>query len=192
MPFLVYSYTSVDRNWYFSHPSICRLWIIWSDSEATCYWWSVPGQDEMELHNIHHIKRHRCWKRNPSEPEKTMICEPANISTHAKGTILMTPLLKAAQGVALSATLPICMHMVILNMLVQIIFSHYSEVIMGTLVSQITSLTTVCSTVCLGVDKRKHQSSASLAFVRGPVMRKMFSFDKVIMLNSHVPDNVFA
>ena len=33
--------------------------------------------------------------------------------------------------------------------------------------SQITSLTIVNSTVYLGADQRKHQSSATLAFVRG-------------------------
>ena len=55
--------------------------------------------------------------------------------------------------------------------------------------SQITSLTIVYSTVYSGADQRKHQSSASLAFVRGihraphkgPVRRKMFPFDDVIM-----------
>ena len=63
---------------------------------------------------------------------------------------------------------------------------------MSTMVSQITSLTIVYSTVYSGADQRKHQSSASLAFVRGihrwiprrkgPVMRKMFPFDDVIMI----------
>ena len=38
---------------------------------------------------------------------------------------------------------------------------------MGMIVSQITSLTIVYSTVYSGADQRKHQSSASLAFVRG-------------------------
>ena len=64
---------------------------------------------------------------------------------------------------------------------------------MGTIVSQITSLTIVYSTVYLGADQSKHQSSASLAFVWGihrgpvnsphkwPVTRKMFPFDDVIM-----------
>ena len=59
--------------------------------------------------------------------------------------------------------------------------------------SQITSLTIVYSTVYLGADQRKHQSSASLAFVlrihrspvnsphKWPVTRKMFPFDDVIM-----------
>ena len=71
--------------------------------------------------------------------------------------------------------------------------NHYSDVIMGGMASQITSLAIVYSTVCSGADQRKHQSSASLAFVRrihrwlvnsphnGPVTRKMFSFDDVII-----------
>ena len=44
---------------------------------------------------------------------------------------------------------------------------HYSDVIMGAMASQITSLTIACSTVYSGTDQRNHQSSASLAFVRG-------------------------
>ena len=58
-----------------------------------------------------------------------------------------------------------------------------------TVTSQITSLTIVYSTVYSGTDQRKHQNSASLAFERGihrwphngPVMRKMFPFDDVII-----------
>ena len=64
---------------------------------------------------------------------------------------------------------------------------------MGALASQITSLTIVYSTVDSDADQRKHQSSASLAFVqgihRGPmnsphkwsVTQRMFPFDDVIM-----------
>ena len=64
---------------------------------------------------------------------------------------------------------------------------------MGAIASQITSLTIVYSTVYADADQRKHQSSASLASVRGihrgavnfphkwPVTRKMFPFDDVIM-----------
>ena len=60
--------------------------------------------------------------------------------------------------------------------------------------SQITSLTIFSSTVYLDTDQRKHQRSASLAFVRGihrrpvnsphkwPVTRKMFPFDDVNMI----------
>ena len=48
-----------------------------------------------------------------------------------------------------------------------IFFIHYNDVIISVMASQITSVSTVCSTVCSGADQRKHQSSASLAFVRG-------------------------
>ena len=70
---------------------------------------------------------------------------------------------------------------------------HYIGVIMGAIASKITSLTIVYSMVYSGADQRKHQSSASLAFVRRvhrrpvnspykwPVTRKMFPFDDVIM-----------
>ena len=73
---------------------------------------------------------------------------------------------------------------------------HYSDVIMGTMASQITSLTIVYSTVYCGADQRKHKSSASLAFVmgihrwpvntpyKGQVTRKMFPFDDVIIMRS--------
>ena len=46
-------------------------------------------------------------------------------------------------------------------------FLHYSDVIMGTMASQITSLTIIFSTFYSDADQRKNQSSASLAFVRG-------------------------
>ena len=70
--------------------------------------------------------------------------------------------------------------------------NHYTDVIMGTIASQITSLAIVYSTVYSDADQRKYQSSASLAFVWGihrrpvnsphkwPVTRKMFPFDDVI------------
>ena len=44
---------------------------------------------------------------------------------------------------------------------------HYSDVIMTTMASQITSLMVVYSTVYSDADQRKHQSSALLAFVWG-------------------------
>ena len=44
---------------------------------------------------------------------------------------------------------------------------HYSDVIMSTMVSQITGVSMVCSTVCSDANQRKHRSSASLAFERG-------------------------
>ena len=44
---------------------------------------------------------------------------------------------------------------------------HYDDVIMTMLASQITSLTVVYLTIYSDADQRKHQSSASLAFVWG-------------------------
>ena len=43
----------------------------------------------------------------------------------------------------------------------------YSDVMMSAKASQITGASVVCSNVCSGADQRKHQISASLAFVRG-------------------------
>ena len=47
------------------------------------------------------------------------------------------------------------------------LFVHYNDVIMSAVVPQITSLTIVYSTAYSAADQRKHQSSQSLAFVRG-------------------------
>ena len=73
---------------------------------------------------------------------------------------------------------------------------------MGMMASQITSVMIVYSIVYLGADQRKHNSSASLAFVRGihrwlvnsphkgQVTQKMFPFDDVIMTKrSHWVDS---
>ena len=71
--------------------------------------------------------------------------------------------------------------------------THYSDVTMGQMESQITSLTIVYSTVYSGAEQRKLQSSVSLAFMWGihrspvnsphkwPVMREMFPFDNATM-----------
>ena len=73
---------------------------------------------------------------------------------------------------------------------------HYIDGIMTMVASQITRLTVVYSIVYSGTDQRKHQSSASLAFVvgnspgpvnsphKGPVTRKMVPFDDVIILDA--------
>ena len=70
---------------------------------------------------------------------------------------------------------------------------HYTDVKMGAIASQITSLTIVYSTVYSGADQRKRQSSESLAFEWGihsgqvnsphkwPVTWKTFPFDDIIM-----------
>ena len=45
----------------------------------------------------------------------------------------------------------------------------YNDLIMGAMTSKITGVSMVCSTVCLGADQRKHQCSASLAFMNSQV-----------------------
>ena len=71
--------------------------------------------------------------------------------------------------------------------------THYNDAIMSAMASQITGVFIVNSTVSSGADQRKHQSSASLALVRGihrwpgnpphkgRVTWKMFPLDDVIM-----------
>ena len=70
---------------------------------------------------------------------------------------------------------------------------HYNDVIMGAMASQIFIFAILYSTVYSGAELRKHQSSASLAFVRRihrwplnsphkrPVTRKLVPFDDFIM-----------
>ena len=77
--------------------------------------------------------------------------------------------------------------------LLPIDLTHCNDVIMNAMASRITSLTIVYSSVDPGADQRKHQSSVPLAFVseihrwpmnsphKGPVTRKIFPFDDVIM-----------
>ena len=72
--------------------------------------------------------------------------------------------------------------------------NQYSDTIMSAMESQITGVSIVYSTVCSVPDQRKHQSSASLAFVRrihwwpvnsphkGPVKWKMFPFEDGFIL----------
>ena len=70
---------------------------------------------------------------------------------------------------------------------------HYRDVIMRAMASPIIGVSIVYSTICSGADQRKHQSTASLVYVRrvhrwpvdsphkGPVTREMFPFDDIIM-----------
>ena len=72
---------------------------------------------------------------------------------------------------------------------------HGSDLIIRMMASQIIAVLMVYSTVCSGTDQRKHQSSTSLAFVRGihqwpvnfwhkgPVMWKMFALWFCLGLN---------
>ena len=64
---------------------------------------------------------------------------------------------------------------------------HYSDVIMGAIASQITSLTIVYSTVYSGADQINIKAPRHWALCgeftgdKGPVTRKIFPFDEVLM-----------
>ena len=53
------------------------------------------------------------------------------------------------------------------NQVIDKVARQYNDVIMSAMASQITDVSFVCLTVCSGADQRRHQSSASLTFVRG-------------------------
>ena len=85
-------------------------------------------------------------------------------------------------------------HCLPVRLVVLVTPTHYSEVIISAMASQITGVTIVYTTACSGTDQRKHQSSASLTFVRGihqwtvnsphkgPVTRNMIRFDDAIIV----------
>ena len=69
---------------------------------------------------------------------------------------------------------------------------HYNDVIMSTMASQITSISNVCQTICSGTDHGTENIKAPRYYPlwggstrdsphKGPVTRKIFPFDDVIM-----------
>ena len=84
---------------------------------------------------------------------------PPDIGTSLGGTIISSFQISCSQYISSHSTdLPIPGYHG---------YRHYIDVIMTTMASQIASLTVVYSTVYSDADQRKHQSSASLAFVWG-------------------------
>ena len=71
-----------------------------------------------------------------------------------------------------------------------VLVMHYSDVTMSAIVSQITSVSIVCSTVCSGADQKAsklritgfHKGNSPVNSPhKAPVTRKMFLFDDIIM-----------
>ena len=71
-------------------------------------------------------------------------------------------------------------------------FGHYSDVIMSRMGSQITSLMILYSTVNSGTDQRKHQRSASMAFVRGIPAQMASNTENVSIWWRHHMGKIFA
>ena len=73
--------------------------------------------------------------------------------------------------------------------------SHYSDVMMRAMTSQITGVSIVSSIVCSDADKRKHQSSASRwpmnSPPKGQVTRRLFPFDDVIMASEWILNFIY-
>ena len=61
----------------------------------------------------------------------------------------------------------------VIHKITKLFFIHCSDVIMSMMASQITSVSNLRSNICSGADQRKHQSSTSLAFVRGIYRSKL-------------------
>ena len=86
-------------------------------------------------------------------------------------------------------------HGVVMHIMMKCPGNRYTDVIMSSMASQITSVSIDCSTAGPGAEQRKHQSSASPAFAwrihrwpvssphKRPVTRKMFPFDDVIVIS---------
>ena len=137
--------------------SICGALTLWRDNMATVWLWLFMVFDLCIL------------------PMRSSTCTSQTCHTH---TLQYTDMSHIFRGVLDNDGL----HLPIGNWR----YRHYNDVI-------ISSLAIVYSTVYSAADHRKHQSSASLAFVRGihrwpvnsphkgPVTRKMFPFDDVIM-----------
>ena len=139
-------------------------------------------------------KNRTCWWRGAVQNQALAVIshEHHGNSNHYRLGCLINSLLRlTTKKILKTASLVICVG----NPLDFSTEDHIT-VIMGSIAPQITSLTIVYSSVNSGADQRKHQSSASLAFVRGihrrpgnslhkgPVTWKMFPFDDVIMGDS--------
>ena len=120
----------------------------------------------------------------------------SNINTNVRYTLMICSLLPFSLAHLLKYICCVC-----IRQGTHTSHSHYGDVRMGAIASQITGLAIFYSAFYSGADQRKHQSSASLAFVqgihrgpvnsplKGPVTRKMFPFDDVIKHFQFPPDD---
>ena len=125
-----------------------------------------------------HIRRNLCEKMDPPITKKPKRCPPPDLSWINKRDIRVRWYNSRYISVKIESTWLLLMSWHLFRtsasateMLTWANTStnemiHYSDVIMGTMASQITSRMIVYSTVYSGADQRKHQNSASLAFVR--------------------------
>ena len=139
-----------------------RLWFL--DIVVSQMWWIIVDVVNPDIRTML-ISRHYCWWKN-SLPEK--ICRyigrgrPRSCGGY---TYKSMQEVKFWNVFVLDFFLPAQFNFFIAQSVAPDI--HYIDVIMTLMASQITSPTVVYSIVYSDADQRKHQSSESLAFVRG-------------------------
>ena len=177
-----YSDIDMDRHWHRQWLAACRKFLSMASPWSSTHCGLVALHGDIDL-GQHWLRYLACCLTAPSNymNQRWLV-----ISKVQYGILLRA----AAQG---PSVLQIC-----LKITTKISFTHYSDVIMSAILSQITGVSIVYLAICSGADQRKHQSSASLAFVRGihrwpvnsphkgPVTRKMFPFDDVIMISKGI------
>ena len=114
----------------------------------------VEADKTRDEHRIHKgTKRHPVYKWLPCGTPREYLVSPAMQQPVWNGLFLVCYFLFNWNGIEQPPKI--------------VIYTHYSVVIIRAMASQITGVAIVCSAVRSGADQRKHQSSASLAFVRG-------------------------
>ena len=171
------------------------VWLLWS----ICFWFSecyyiyviLPQQmTPFAAHYFIETLVRNCFQpwqfiefsHAVKEYISTLLAFNAEVNTY-QNTVWLHRIMKACFWKAISVTY----HHPNMTYARLFTFSHYNDVIMSAIASQITSLAIVYSTAYSGANQRKHQSSTSLAFVRGihrcpvnsphkgPVTRKIHS-----------------
>ena len=106
-------------------------------------WWIILRVNKIVVHDESHVVWHTCTCSNTGKSGKALWSSMPPITCHFRfGRTIRFVQCDVTQ-------------------------THYNHVIMTMIASKISSLTVVYSIVYSGADQRKHQSSASLAFVRG-------------------------
>ena len=156
--------------------------------------WRHNERDGISNHQPHNCLPNRIFRRRSKKTSKLRVTGLWEVNSLGTGEF-PAQMASNAANVSIWWRLHVVWSqtMVALGLVLAVICRYDSNVIIITMTSQITCVLIVYSTVWSGTDQRKHQSSGSLAFVRGihrspmnsphkrPVTRKMFPFDDVIM-----------
>ena len=152
-----------SQGWWFETPSR-PLWRHCNDTRIFHCWpdWSSKNKNKkIHRHQLQIIlmswfvyrQLHKHDKSFRWHPEKTLSTQ------HRSHTMLST---RTPMHIDTSN-----LHLLHTNDSMQSNHTHYDDIKMGVIASQITSLAIVYSTVYSGADQRQHQSFASLAFCGG-------------------------